>query len=77
MHHFVGAGTGPIPLTNPQRRAAPPNPLPAMPALATACPHVLVQRIDGGGIDLLDLDSAEVRQDVPFDGATIVRDGDG
>jgi len=55
MHDFVGAPTGSIPLTNPQRRAAPPNSMPAMPTLAAMCPHVLVQRVDGGGIDLLDL----------------------
>jgi hypothetical protein len=48
-----------------------------MPTLATTGLHVLVQRVDGGGIDLLDLGSAEVRQNVPVDGAAIVRDGDG
>jgi len=48
-----------------------------MPALATTSPYVLVQRVDGRGIDLLDLGSAEVRQDVPVNGAAIVRDGDG
>src|SRR5215211_6701216 len=45
--------------------------------LAATGPHVLVQRVDGGGIDLLNLGSAEVRQDVPVDGAAIVGDGDG
>ena len=77
VDHFVGAGPGSIPITNPQRWDAPPNPQPAMPALAAMCPHVLVQRVDGGGIDLLDLGSAEVRQDVAVDGAAIVSDGDG
>jgi hypothetical protein len=48
-----------------------------MPALATTGPHVLVQRVEGGSIDLLNLGSAEVRQDVPVDGAAIVRNGDG
>jgi hypothetical protein len=48
-----------------------------MPAFATTRPHVLVQGVDGGGIALLDLGSAEVRQDVSVDGAAIVRDSDG
>ena len=48
-----------------------------MPTPAATGPHVLVQRVNGGGIDLLDLGSAEVRQDVPVDGAAIVGDGDG
>jgi hypothetical protein len=54
VHHLGGARPGLIPLTNPQRRAAPPKPLPAVPALATPGPHVLIQRVDSGGIDLLD-----------------------
>jgi hypothetical protein len=47
-----------------------------VPASATTGSHVLVQRVDGGSIDLLDLGSTEIRQDVPVDGAAIVRDGD-
>jgi len=76
MHDFVGAGPGSIPLTNPQGRAATPNPLPAMPTLAATCPHVLVQRVNCGGIDLLDPGSAEIRQDVAIDSAAIVGNGD-
>jgi hypothetical protein len=48
-----------------------------MPTLATTRPHVLVQRVNGGSIDLLDLGSTEIGQDVPVNGAAIVGNGDG
>jgi hypothetical protein len=74
---LVGTGPWPVALASVQRWLLPADALPAHSALAAVGPHLRVQGVQGGGVDVADLGSAEGRQDVAVDGAAVVPDGDG